>query len=210
MKNVSTWAGLFLGVLILGAMVPSANAIAIDDVTFQILPEPEQFADAAVLISGNDDLTEINNLDGAYAGDPWVLLDKTDELATEFQGVTFEITADVGDPEGAWTLSWMETGEPGLPVLMDFVFVTKAATDWGAYLFESITFTSDPLTGEGTFTISWTNNGGSVPDLSSASVYGRIAEPEIPTPGTLLLMLLGLAALGSQSLLKRRRSLVSA
>jgi MYXO-CTERM domain-containing protein len=193
-------AALLVVSLAVGMASATVQAFSITDVTFQIPPDAVQYADAAELVPGNDSVSSINMLMGPFAGDPWVLLDKTDDASNPFMGVTFELTADVNATSGVWTLSWSETGSPGLPLTMDFIFVTKAANDWGAYLFESITFTSDPLTGDGTFTISWTNNGGQIPGLSHASIYARVGEQDpdpnpVPTPGTLILLLLGLAAL---------------
>jgi len=62
------------------------------------------------------------------------------------------------DPNG-YTLSWAETGDPGLPLSLDFVFVAKAGDDFGAYLLEEIDFTASRLEGDGTFDITWLNNG---------------------------------------------------
>jgi hypothetical protein len=187
-------------------LVPSlAHALAVDDVTFRILPDDYRPADAvAELQDGNDNVDDINDLPFPFDGDSWYLLDKSDSggPGTEYMGVTFELSA----PEttsGAWVLSWAETGEPGLPLEMDFTFVTKAGTSWGAYLFEDVVFTSDPLTGDGTFEITWENNGGNIPDLSHASIYGRGGPyEEIPVPGTALLLGLVLIPLGMS---RRRR-----
>ncbi|MFT4518795.1 MAG: hypothetical protein ACI9JM_001180 [Halioglobus sp.] len=185
--------------VVLLAPVSMAQAFSITDVTFQIPPGAVQFADAAELLPKNDDVSSVNALSGPFAGDSWTLLDKTDDPSTEYLGVTFELTADVNATSGSWALSWSETGTPGLPLTMDFVFVTKAARDWGAYLFESITFTTSPLTGNGTFEITWANNGGNIPGLSHASIYGRAVEGDppqpVPGPGTLLLLALGLLLL---------------
>ncbi|NND67112.1 MAG: PEP-CTERM sorting domain-containing protein [Halioglobus sp.] len=186
-----------LAALCIYAAGTSAQAFSITDVTFQIPPDAPQFADAAELLPGNDNVAGVNSLGGDFAGDPWTLLDKTDDSSTEYMGVTFVLEADANATSGNWSLSWSETGAPGLPLTMDFVFVTKAANDWGAYLFESITFTTDPMTGNGTFEITWTNNGGQIPGLSHASIYGRGAEivVEVPAPSSLLLLGLGVFAL---------------
>lgn len=176
--------------------ISSAFGAAITDVTYE-----GSNADAAWgPIGGNDTAGGVSGLPGIGAG--FTLLDKSDsDDGSSFGGVTFTLTADQGSTTGDWMLSWEETGAPGLPLLMDFVFVTKAANDWSAYLFESISFTSDPTSGTGTFAISWLNNGGQTPALSHASIYGRagtiIDNPsEVPEPGILLMFGTALMGLG--------------
>ncbi|RLQ20373.1 hypothetical protein DWB85_17915 [Seongchinamella sediminis] len=203
----------FGAVIVGGLVATSANAslielppidddFGVNDVVFRVLPGDYQYADAAQLLGGNDSLSAINALNGGFAGDAWSLLDKTGESASAFFGVTFELTAQLGATSGSFELSWSETGSPGLPLSMDFVFVSKAAGNWGAYLFESIDFSSDPLSGDGLFEVTWSNNGGQAPGLSHASIYGRLVdstrsggEGRIPLPGTLVLVGLGLGAL---------------
>lgn len=194
----------------LGAASTVAHAIAITDVQFRIPPEDFRFADAAALLGGNDDTSGVNALGGAFGGDPWLRLDKTDDSPNPFNDVTFVITGDVNAQSGEWGLSWSGSG---LPLTLDFVFVTKAATSWGAYLFEAVDFSVSPSVGEGTFSITWTNRGGNIPGLSHASLYGRLSEGgdrppeppeppgEVPVPGTAYL--LGLA--GAILLARRRR-----
>ena len=143
---------------VLGMVSSAAQAVAITDVTFRFLPGDYRNADTAALFSGNDSLADINALSGAFAGDPWSLLDKTDSGSTEFQGVTFTLAAPEDSTAGGWSLEWAESGTPGLPLEMDIVFVTKAGPSWAAYLFESVTFSSFPLAGDGTFEISWLNS----------------------------------------------------
>ncbi len=178
--------------------VSSAFGAAITDVTYE-----GSFADAAYgPIGGNDTAGAIN---GLIAGDDFALLDKTDAASSEFLGVTFTLTAG----SGLWQLSWATTGSPGLPVSLDFVFVTKAANDWSAYLFSDVDFTSSPTSGDGTYTITWLNNGGNVPALSHASLYARTGgtvteEPfPVPEPGTLVLFGTALLGLGFA---KKRKS----
>jgi hypothetical protein len=193
----------FLALLVTSAFtVSSAFGAAITDVTYE-----GAFADAAWgEFGGNESESDVNALPGI--GDPFILLDKSDEDAgSAFGGVTFTLTADQGSTTGDWLLSWEQTGLPGLPLLMDFVFVAKASAGWSAYLFESISFTSDPTSGSGTFTISWLNGGGETPALSHASIYGRagtiIDIPSgVPEPG--MLVLFGTALLGL-GLAKKRK-----
>lgn len=191
----------------LGAGSTVAHAIAITDVQFRIPPEDFRHADAAELLGGNDNTTGVNALGGAFSGDPWILLDKTDDSSNPFNDVTFVLTGDVNAQSGEWGLSWSGSG---LPLTLDFVFVTKAANNWGAYLFEAVDFSVSPNLGEGAFEITWNNRGGNIPGLSHASLYGRLSEGgdlppeppgEVPVPGTVYL--LGLA--GAILLARRRR-----
>ena len=201
------------GVVIAGGMLAvSANAALIDlpplndgfgpnDVVFRVLPGYYQYADAAQLLGGSDSVAAVNALTGSFAGDAWSQLDKTDAAAFECNGVTFEVDAQVGSTSGTWTVSWTETGLPGLPLTMDFIFVSKAAGSWGAYLFEAINFSKFSSVGDGLFEIPWSNNGGQTPTLSHASIYGRLADPGtppsgVPLPGTLALLALGLVTAG--------------
>src|SRR5690606_21103139 len=151
-------------------LVAKAHAIAITDVDFRILPGTYQNPSQALLSPGNDSTAAINAL---FPGDPWTLLDKTDGGSTAFHGVTFVITGDEDSTSGAWQLSWSGAG---LPLNMDFVFVTKAGNAFGAYLFESWDFSTSPLSGDGRFQISWTVGAGATPDLSHASIYGRLGD----------------------------------
>jgi PEP-CTERM motif len=197
------------------------SGVSTSDVMFTILPslpgQPgvNQNADQAFGYNGNDDAGDINMIPWSpgFGSGTYQLLDKTDSGASPFNGVTWTVTApDITSP-GTWNLDWATTGVPGLPQTLDFVFVTKASTAWGAYLFDDILFTSDPLTGSGTFVISWVNNGGNVPDLSHASIYGRQGtvtvppdpDPDpVPTPVPGTLLLLGISLLGMAR--ARRRS----
>jgi len=168
-----------------------AHAFSVDDVTYNGLS-----ADAAQYLTGNDSSTSINALGGSFIGDIWTFLDKNEAgSSTEIEGVTFNV--GLGINSGEYTLSWDATGTPGLPLTMDFVFVDKAGPSYGAYLFEAEVFTSNPLSGTGTFDISWTNGGTKTPDLSHISIYGRaINISEVLEPGPLSLLGMGLLALG--------------
>lgn len=221
MQQAAVTSALALAVSSVHAMpILDVAGVSTSDVMFTILPslpgQPgvSQNADEAFGFNGNDDVDDINMIpwDAGFGTGTYQLLDKTDATASAFNGVTWDITApDITSP-GTWNLNWATTGTPGLPQTLDFVFVSKASTAWGAYLFDDILFTSDPLTGTGTFTISWVNNGGNTPDLSHASIYGRqgtVAAPPIdpeptpaPVPGTLLLLGLGLLGVARS----RRRS----
>lgn len=175
-----------------------ANAIAITDVTYE-----GQNADDAKLVGGNDNVAAIN---GLYSGDPWTLLAKSDDAGDGFSigGVDFNLVADHDQNVGTYTLSWFTDDASNLPLLMDFVFVSKAGADYGAYLFSAKEFLGEydfgteswTGEGEGTFEISWMN-GNSTPGLSHSSVYGRIVESVVVSePASIVLFGLGLVGLG--------------
>jgi hypothetical protein len=190
-----------------GLLASKAQAIPLaTDITFDI--PPEYFATQAADVSPNDNEALIN---AAFqgVGDPFTLLDKTDDPGpgTLFNDVTFELTANgiPGDPEGdyTWDLTWAGTG---LPLLTDFVFVTKGGTNAYAYYFADVLFPADDLDGGGTFQITYTNTGGKIPELSHASAYartdGKVPPIVVPVPATLFLLGIGLVGLAGS----RRRN----
>ena len=138
----------------------------------------------------NDDAGSMDDIwDGT-----WTLLAKDEGSADTgtIDGVTFTLSADAAGgnvTDGTWTLSREETGTPGLPITLDIAGVLKASPGYATYLFLEQTFTSDPLTGEGDFEITFNNN---LDNLSIAIV---------PEPTTLALVGLGLAGL----IITRRR-----
>lgn len=104
----------------------------------------------------------------------------------------FSLSFDAGsDSSGTWNFSGDFSG-------WDSIFiVTKASNDpgWAAYFFDNL---GDYSELSGTFSIPWTANGNEnagVAGLSHLSLYTRQAT-QVPEPGTLSLIGLGLIGLG--------------
>mgnify|MGYP001598921878 FL=1 len=191
------------------------------DMTFRTEKADNCYGVVATQGGENDDAGSMDDIwDGT-----WTLLAKDEGSADTgtIDGVTFTLSADAAGgnvTDGTWTLSREESGTPGLPITLDIAGVLKASPCYATYLFLEQTFTSDPLTGEGDFEITFNNNGGNLPGLSHLSLYYREVSSsstssstssttsgppqEISEPG--LLALLGAGLLGS--LLFRRRTRV--
>jgi len=150
-------------------------------------------------VSGNDDSGNIG-----YTG--FDLLVKDETSPDTYMGIEFSLTTSPGT-SGTWSFSWLDVGNPlDLPLSIDLVFVTKASSSFAAYLFEDELLALPPdNSGSGTWEITYLNGGGKIPNLSHASVYGKIVDtpPEIPLPEPITLgyLMMGLMA----GFLARRR-----
>lgn len=153
--------------------------------------------------SGNDDASDINAL--ANWQDPagnWALLAKSDDGSVGYgnlSGINFTLSATAGTV-GTWALSAVDLNGPAyanLPVSMDFVGVLKGSNRFAAYYFDDALVSSSNA---GTWTITYTNNGGNVPGLSHLSLYTRVDStggiPPIPEAETYAMMLVGLGLVG--------------
>ena len=187
--------------IVLSTVGTGAHAIALTDVTFN----GDNADDLLLVEDKNDSLADINALTTRnFAGNNWTSLHKADDSSNTpvtIEGVTFTLsTSDLGATNGFFELSWSAAAPSDLPLMMDFIFVNKAGSlNWGAYLFEDEVFTSDPLTGTGTFNIGFLNKAGNTAGLSHISIYGRaVNDPDItvPEPGSLSLFGLGALLLG--------------
>jgi hypothetical protein len=153
----------------------------------------------------------INSVDDANAvplfGGGWQILLNESSTIT-FQGVEFSLSDAPQDTEGVFTLTF--NSNPDTTIFADLLIPLKAGNEYAAYFFDNEEFTTDG-SGEGTFKISFLNNGGQTPDLSHMSVLfrpgdGDVPPGEVPEPTTMLLLGAGLiaATLGGRRFAPRR------
>jgi len=152
------------------------------------------------------------NINGSnvWATTGWLELANDTGTSSTVNGIKFALTADIGQngqaTPGDWLLSWslVPGGSPGFDLTMDIAANFKASNRSASYLFENEIFTATPLNGAGTFKISYVNNGGQFPGLSNMSVWYQNpthTDPggppsQVPEPGMILLMGIGLLGYG--------------
>jgi len=151
-----------------------------------------------------------------------VYLDKSDDASTPagIAGVTFQVTAPASGTQnsGNWSVSWNEAaGLPNLPLTIDFAVALFGGNLGSGYLFDNVLLPVSPNTGNGTFDINFTNNGGQQPALSHLLLAsaGFSTPPctgpgcggggggSVPEPAPIALMGLALAGMAA---FKRRRT----
>lgn len=105
------------------------------------------------------------------------------DLSGSLGTIEFLLAVSSDGTSGTYDLSWSGIG---FPVTIDLVAVLKASNRYVAYLFDD-----ELLSGPGSnfpgdsWTITFTNNGGQVPDLSHFDVFARgitTLEPPVPEP----------------------------
>ena len=194
---------------------PARAAVCQDDeVTFGIDGEATQNADDCIGWSGSVGAsqgaeTDWVNLawDTTFGGGDFTYVAKYEGGSDtgSFGGVDFTLEADNNATDGNYTLEWTDNGSDVLPETFDFVFLAKASTGAGAFLFDDITLSDSPATGGGTFSIGFLNNGGQTPGLSHLTMFARLGDgstccdppdSSVSEPASLALLLGGLSLAG--------------
>lgn len=186
----------------------ATEGISVGDVTFNNLSANDCYGVVSGNITGG----------GTFAGAPvlnslnwdagWTYLDSSGASVNTFMGLAFTVTPTSGS-SGTWTLTGLDTnGAPSLnfPASLDLVVGLKAGNEYALWGFDNVTVDGSD---SGTFTISFTNNGGNHPALSHMILFGREAAggsiAAIPEASTYAMMLAGL---GLVSFTARRRAKV--
>ncbi len=159
------------------------------------------------VVAENDDLAAITAIWGAGLG--FAARDNNGgggDVSNTVDGITWSIAA-AGNQSGTFTLIGLDVNG-GVPAnlgdMFDLALVTKAGNEFATYMFSNFTFDGSE---NGTFQITYTNNGNQVPEWSHISVYanyvgGRIPPNDVPAPGTMVLAGTALLAFG----LRRRKT----
>ena len=145
-----------------------------------------QVTDVTYETANADDCTNVasdNDNSGNIGFSGFELITKDESSPDEWMGIEFTLTGiDTGSSSGNWTLAWADVGDPlDLPLTLDIVFVVKGSNNFASYLFEDLNLIGDPGSGSGTWEVTFENNGGQIPNISHASIYGK--DPSTPPCG---------------------------
>lgn len=172
---------------------PHPEGLSVGDMTFRSADADDCYGVVKGNISGGQGST-VGLAELGFAG-TWTALVGTDiGLSTSFEGVNFDLSGNLStsSSSGDFTLEWSGSG---LPATLDFVAVLKASDRYATYLFDDELLNVVPNSGTGSWSISYLNNGGQIPNLSHFSLYAKLESTPVPVPGTALLLGLGLIGL---------------
>ena len=160
-------------------------------------------------LNENEEQDLLNTLYGSPNFDTYIKSEGAGETES-LDGL--DLTLSFGD--GTWDL-FVEGIDPNGSVTLDIAVLLKQGQGSGTWFFDDVTFTDTDgdgnANGDGTFIIRWCTAQGQlticeepITDLSHFSLVARLDSTQVPEPGSLLLMVLGLAGLALTQRLRHR------
>jgi len=179
-------ASLIFGAFFLSISSSYAASCLVGDVTIGINKTAATACQGP--ISDNDDVSKITDIFGyaLAASETWVVAEKSDENNSNLVANTA-------------TGTWEYTGDP---LSSPFVIVLKASDSFAAYLFKDLGNLVTNSTGG--FSISWSNGGSQIPNLSHMTIYSTTNTSAVPLPAALWLF--GPALLGFMGFRRKNQS----